>query len=80
MNWPPKSKILFFSQESSADIVQAAFSAGASGYVVKMDAGSELPTAVKAVLWSERFVRDRFVDHGFAQDSDARPSWGAQKA
>jgi len=34
----PKSKILFFSQESSADIVQAAFSAGASGYVVKMDA------------------------------------------
>jgi DNA-binding NarL/FixJ family response regulator len=39
----PKSKILFVSQESSADIVQAAFSAGASGYVVKMDAGGELP-------------------------------------
>jgi hypothetical protein len=33
---------------------------------------------VKAVLWSERFVRDRFVDHGFAQDSDARPSGGAE--
>ena len=40
--------------------MHAAFSAGASGYVVKMDAGSELPTAVKAVLWSERFVGDRF--------------------
>jgi CheY-like chemotaxis protein len=40
----PKSKTLFVSQESSADVVQAAFSAGASGYVVKMDAGSELPS------------------------------------
>jgi DNA-binding NarL/FixJ family response regulator len=43
----PRSEILFVSQESSVDVVQAAFSAGASGYVVKMDAGSELPTAVK---------------------------------
>ena len=34
----PKSKTLFVSQESSADVVRAAFSAGASGYVVKMDA------------------------------------------
>ena len=49
----PRSKILFVSQESSVDIVQAAFSVGASGYVVKMDAGRELPLAVKAVLRGE---------------------------
>jgi DNA-binding NarL/FixJ family response regulator len=37
----PQSKILFVSQESSVDVVQAAFNAGAWGYVVKMDIGSE---------------------------------------
>jgi DNA-binding NarL/FixJ family response regulator len=78
MKLTPKSKILFVSQESSADIVQAAFSPDASGYVVKMDAGSELPTGVKAVLWGKRFVGDRFVDHGFTRDSDARPSGDAE--
>ena len=67
----PRSKILFVSQESSVDVVQAAFSVGASGYVVKMDAGSELPAAVKAVLRGERFVGSRFAGHGFTGASDA---------
>jgi DNA-binding NarL/FixJ family response regulator len=35
----PKSKILFVSQESSADVVQEALSLGALGYVVKAHAG-----------------------------------------
>jgi chemotaxis response regulator CheB len=35
----PKSKILFLSQESSADVVQEALSFGALGYVVKAHAG-----------------------------------------
>ena len=68
----PHSKILFVSQESSVEIVQAAFSVGAAGYVVKMDAGRELPTAVKAVLRGEKFVGIRFVGHGFTGPSDAR--------
>ena len=68
----PQSKILFVSQESSVDVVQEAFSVGASGYVVKMDAGSELPTAVKAVLRGERFVGSRFTGHGFIGVPDAR--------
>ena len=38
----PKSKILFMSQESSADVVQEALVLGALGYVVKAHAGSEL--------------------------------------
>ena len=38
----PESKILFMSQESSADVVQEALALGALGYVVKAHAGSEL--------------------------------------
>ena len=45
----PESKILFVSQESSADMVQEALSLGA-GYVLKARAGSELLAAVDAVL------------------------------
>jgi DNA-binding response OmpR family regulator len=67
----PQAKILFVSQESSVDVVQAAFSVGASGYVVKADAARELPTAVKAVFRGERFVGIRFARHGFIAPSDA---------
>jgi len=47
----PECKMLFLSQESSADVVQEAFNSGAQGYVVKTHADSELLAAV------ERFVR-----------------------
>ena len=70
----PRSKIIFCSQESSVDVVQAAFSAGAAGYVVKMDAGSELLTAVDVVLRGEQFVGSRFAGHDFTGASDARVS------
>src|SRR6185369_13071364 len=52
----PKSKILFMSQESSADVVQEALALGALGYVVKAHAGSELLPAVEAVLQGRQFV------------------------
>ena len=52
----PDSKIIFLSQESSADVVQAALSVGAWGYVVKATAGSELPAAVDAVISGKKFV------------------------
>ena len=45
----PDSKILFVSQESSADVVQEALSTGARGYVVKTNA-SDLLSAMNAVL------------------------------
>jgi DNA-binding NarL/FixJ family response regulator len=48
-----KSKILFVSQESSADIVQEALRTGALGYVVKAHAGNELLAAVEAVCLGE---------------------------
>jgi DNA-binding NarL/FixJ family response regulator len=65
----PKSKILFVSQESSADIVQGALSTGAQGYVVKSDAGSELLEGVNAVLRGEQFVSGRFSGHDFVEGS-----------
>ena len=68
----PRSKILFVSQEHSVEVVQAAFSAGASGYVVKVDLGTELLIAVEAVLRGVRFVGSRFAGYGFTAASDAR--------
>jgi DNA-binding NarL/FixJ family response regulator len=52
----PKSKILFLTQESSDDVVREAFSVGARGYVVKIDAGSDLLPAVESVLRGRSFV------------------------
>ena len=52
----PNSKILFFSQESSPDVVQEALSIGALGYVMKLHAARDLLTAVEAVLRNEQFV------------------------
>lgn len=49
-------KILFVSQESSAEIVQAALETGAVGYVVKADAGLELIAAIDAILRGETYV------------------------
>ncbi len=52
----PESKIIFLSQESSADLVHEAFSLGARGYVVKAKAGSELLDAVDAVISGKKFI------------------------
>jgi CheY-like chemotaxis protein len=52
----PKSKIIFVTQEISPDVVREAFEAGASGYVVKTDAGRKLRAAVEAVLRGEQFL------------------------
>ena len=68
----PGSKILFLSQESSADIVQEAFSLGALGYIVKMDAGSELLAGVDAVRRGRRFVSAKLGAHIPTDLSDRR--------
>lgn len=52
----PESKIIFLTQESSADAVQEALSLGARGYVVKINAESDLLSAVKTVLLGKTFV------------------------
>jgi len=65
----PASKILFVSENRSIEIVKAAFSTGAGGFVVKSDAGRELLPAVKAVLEGKRFVSSSLAGQGF----DVRP-------
>lgn len=52
------SKILFLSENRSWDIVQTALGlgTGATGYVVKSQAGSELVPAIEDVLRGKRFV------------------------
>ena len=66
----PKSKILFMSQESSADVVQQALALGALGYVVKAHAGGELLPAVEAVLEGRQFVSGGLSGHFFTPESD----------
>lgn len=55
-NLVPESKIIFLSQETSAEVVQEALALGARGYVVKARAGSELLAAVDAVIFGKSFV------------------------
>ena len=68
----PKSKILFMSQESSADVVQEALVLGALGYVVKAYAGGELLAAVDAVLQGRQFVSSGLTGHYFTPAPDSK--------
>jgi DNA-binding NarL/FixJ family response regulator len=65
----PVSKILFVSQESSADVVQEAFRLGALGFVAKTDAGSQLLTAVNAVLRGETFASSSLAERNLQEHS-----------
>jgi len=52
----PESKIIFVTQESSADVMQECLSLGAWGYVVKTRVASELLAAVEAVISGKQFI------------------------
>jgi DNA-binding NarL/FixJ family response regulator len=58
----PESKIVFLSSESTADVVEEAFSVGAVGYVVKSDAGRDLLPAVESVRKGRQFVSSGLSD------------------
>jgi DNA-binding NarL/FixJ family response regulator len=45
----PQARLIFVTVHADADYVNQAFQAGASGYLLKRSAGSELPQAVQAV-------------------------------
>ncbi len=68
----PECKILFMSQESSAEVAQEAFSLGALGYIVKAHAGSELLTAVEAVCQGKRFVSKGLSGHNWTNAADGQ--------
>ena len=68
----PECKILFMSQESSADVAQEAFRLGALGYIVKAHAGSELLTAVEAVCQGKQFVSKGLSGHNWTSAADVK--------
>jgi DNA-binding NarL/FixJ family response regulator len=57
------SKILFLSAVRDQEIAEEALRIGASGYVLKSDAGRELVEAVKAVLQGKQFVSCALMQH-----------------
>jgi DNA-binding NarL/FixJ family response regulator len=57
----PDSKVLFVTQESSADIVREALTAGGLGYVSKAYARSELLVGVEAALQNKQFVSNALM-------------------
>jgi DNA-binding NarL/FixJ family response regulator len=67
----PNSRILFCSENLSPDVAEAALRAGAGGYLVKSDAGSDLFSAVISVIRGKRFVSRTLAGHAFAETSDS---------
>lgn len=59
----PDSRILFASIVDSLDVILEALNAGATGYLVKLDAGRELVTAIEAASHGQRFVSSRLRGH-----------------
>jgi DNA-binding NarL/FixJ family response regulator len=64
------SKILFVSQELSADVAQEALHLGAQGYLLKADAGGELLPAVDAVLQGRQYLSRRLRPHVICKTQD----------
>jgi DNA-binding NarL/FixJ family response regulator len=65
-------KIVFVSQESSADVVEEAFRLGAFGYVVKTRVGTDLLPAIEAALGNRHFVSSGLLGHNFTKLTDAQ--------
>ena len=62
----PDSLIIFVSQHDSIRIAKDALNVGASGYVVKSDAGLDLLTAIEAARQGRIFVSRTLVARGWA--------------
>lgn len=70
----PKSKILFLSQESAADLGLDALNLGAWGYVAKAQAGTELIAAVKDIIQGKQFFSRGLEGHDIIGMKDAPAS------
>lgn len=69
----PISKIVFVTSENDSDVVHAALSNGAKGYVLKSDAGSELLPGLEIVLAGGRFVSKGVEDCDFTDTREVDP-------
>jgi DNA-binding NarL/FixJ family response regulator len=52
----PEARIVFVTVQDEGAVIRKALSDGARGYVVKGDAGDELPSAVRMVLAGGQYV------------------------
>ena len=64
----PQSKVVCLTENRSWDVAQEALRSGASGYVVKADAGRELCPAVEAVLQGKQFVSASLTDGALGEE------------
>jgi DNA-binding NarL/FixJ family response regulator len=58
----PRSRVLFLSENRCREVVWAAFEAGACGYVVKADSGSDLVAGIRALLENKQFLSSSLRD------------------
>jgi two-component system response regulator NreC len=70
----PNSKVLILSMQDDPRYVREAFAAGASGYVLKEAADTELVTAVREVAAGGRYVHPALGARIAAADADAERS------
>jgi DNA-binding NarL/FixJ family response regulator len=68
----PQARFLFVTNESSAHVIDEAFSRGAFGYVYKPHAGRDLLPAIDAVLEGQFFVSSGLQRPGRLRRPDAR--------
>jgi len=58
----PEARILFVTENRSAEVAEHALRTGGQGYVIKSNAASELLFAVEAVLQGRHFVSSGVID------------------
>ncbi len=68
----PNSKILFVSTYATWEIAEGALDTGASGYVIKVDAGKELAKAVVAVFEGKRYISSSVQGYTSAESGDTQ--------
>jgi DNA-binding NarL/FixJ family response regulator len=62
----PTARLVFVTMHADADYISEAFRAGATGYVLKRSAASELLTAIREVLKGNHFVSPIIARHAVA--------------
>ena len=68
----PEAKVLVLSMQDDPRYVREAFAAGASGYVLKEAADTEVVAAIRAVAAGERYVHPSLGAKLFAADAEER--------
>jgi DNA-binding NarL/FixJ family response regulator len=77
----PETKIIALTEQKSHDFVQAAFEAGANGYVLKDDNGVSLLAAITSVLNSQVYITPGVCETilggflGYSENARSAVSW-----